>query len=132
MFLLGILRLIYLRDIAFYIHRLWAFYFLFFALLLLFIEAESRPAQRSVQVLIYHGGKALTNWFLACMAFFNVDFLGNHWWEYAIGIIIGLVAAQQTLVAVVYPNEERERAERRIKAIEEEDLREREEEKKAA
>ena len=42
--LLGILRLIFLREIPYYIHRLFAFYFIFFGLTMLFVEAESRPA----------------------------------------------------------------------------------------
>ena len=41
--LLGVLRLIYLREIPQYIHRLFAFYFIFFGLSMLFLEAESRP-----------------------------------------------------------------------------------------
>ncbi len=40
--LLGILRLIYLRTIEYYIHKLFAFYFIIFALVLLFMEAEAR------------------------------------------------------------------------------------------
>lgn len=122
--IMGILRLIFLREIDYYIHRLFAFYFVIFALVLLFIEAEARSFQKNLMFLSYHSGKCLLNWFLGCMAFFNVNFTDNYWWEYAIGVYIGLVACQQTLMAIIYPGEEKERVERRRKAIEEEDQRE--------
>ena len=92
--LIGILRLVFLRDINFYIHRLFAFYFIFFGLILMFIEVEARVIQKHFIFLSYHGGKCFLNWFLACMAFFNVEFETNHWWEYVIGIVIAVVAFQ--------------------------------------
>ena len=71
--------------------------------------------------LSYQGGKSLLNWFLACMSFFNVDFEGNDWWAFAIGVYLALVASQQMLIALIYTTEERERIERRIQAIKNED-----------
>ena len=90
---MGVLRLIFLRDIEFYIHRLFAFYFIFFGLTLLFIEVEARGVQKKLMFMSYQGGKAMVNFFLACMAFFNVDFAGNKWWEFVIGVYIAMVAA---------------------------------------
>ena len=90
--LLGVLRLIYLREIPYYIHRLFAFYFIFFGLTMLFLEAESRPVQKALVFWIYQGGKSLVNFFLACMSFFNVELENNYWWEYAIGVYLFVVA----------------------------------------
>ena len=64
------------------------------------------------------------------MSFFNVNLEKNYWWEYAIGVYIGLVALQQLLLALLYVNEERDRVGRRLEAIAEEDRKEREEEEK--
>ena len=55
------------------------------------------------------------------MSFFNVDFEGNDWWAFAIGVYLALVASQQMLIALIYTTEERERIERRIQAIKNED-----------
>ena len=90
--LLGVLRLIFLREILYYIHRLFAFYFIFFGLTMLFLEAESRPVQKALVFWIFQGGKSLVNFFLACMSFFNVELEKNYWWEYAIGVYLFLVA----------------------------------------
>ena len=128
--LLGVLRLIYLREIPQYIHRLFAFYFIMFGLTMLFLEAESRPVQKALVFWIYQGGKSLVNFFLACMAFFNVNLEKNYWWEYAIGVYIGVVALQQLLLALLYINEERDRVQLRLDAIAEEDRKELEEEER--
>ena len=64
------------------------------------------------------------------MAFFNVNLEKNYWWEYAIGVYIGIVALQQLLLALLYVNEERDRVQRRLDAIAEEDRKEREEEER--
>ena len=64
------------------------------------------------------------------MSFFNVNLSSNYWWEYAIGVFIGVVAVQQLLTAMLYVNEERDRVERRMQAIEEEDRKEREEDER--
>ena len=90
--LLGILRLIFLREITYYIHRLFAFYFVFFGLTMLFLEAESRPVQKALAFWVQQGGKALVNFFLGCMAFFNVELKNNYWWEYVIGVYLMVVA----------------------------------------
>ena len=71
----------------------------------------------------------MLNWFLGCMAFFNVNFETNEWWAYAIGAYLGVVASQQMLVALIYADEEKERVTRRIQAINQEDIKEEEEEK---
>ena len=128
--LLGILRLIFLREIPYYIHRLFAFYFIFFGLTMLFVEAESRPAQKALTFWVYQGGKSLVNFFLGCMSFFNVNLAQNYWWEYAIGVYLALVATQQLLLAMLYVGEERERVKRRMEAIDEEDRKEKEEDEK--
>ncbi len=127
---MGVLRLIFLRDIDYYIHRLFAFYFIFFGLILLFVEVEARTFQKHFMFLTSQGGKSLLNWFLGCMCFFNVNFDSNKWWEYVIGVYMFTVASQQMLLALIYTNEDRERVERRARAIEEEDEKERIDEEK--
>ncbi len=64
------------------------------------------------------------------MAFFNVNFEENDWWAFAIGVYLGIVASQQMLIALIYTQEEKERIERRLLAIKNEDIKEREEEEK--
>ena len=122
--------MIYLRSIDYYIHRLFAFYFIIFGLILLFIEVEARTIQKHMMFLSYQGGKSLLNWFLACMSFFNVNFETNDWWAFAIGVYLGIVAGQQMLIALIYTTEEKERIERRMQAIKNEDIKEKEEELK--
>jgi hypothetical protein len=104
---MGILRLINLREIPFYIHRLFAFYFIIFGILLLFVELDARAISKHVLFLSFMSGKAILNWFLACMAFFNVNFQSNYWWEYAIGVYLAVLASQQSLMALVHSDLQR-------------------------